>query len=516
MTAFKNIIRKTLAALTAAATLTAAITLSGCTSGGDSVLRLALSTSDGSTSADRTPSPWLNRSLPVNLMYRSLFISDSTLEKVSPDLALSYTLTDGGTRYAVELKDGLRWSDGAPLTADDVIFSVNLARESISLNPTYAAAFSYLSEVYAEGNCAVFVLKSPYRSFIYTLAQFAVLPEHCLRGADPLTLDANPFWLEPVTSGMYAFGSLAAGSYFTLVPNEHYEKTAPKIPEIHVSFVTDVQTAALAGECDLAVSNSTETVEALTADGRFTPYLTDTLFYKYLIFNIRGTDGKENTAMQNVAFRRALSEVFDRAAVAGIYPGSTPLTTGDPSDSTPAAFDVQKARDAVAASGYDLSRPLRLCYYSSDRTTEDLVSTLVHYLENAGLKTEVFLSNDGTRDLFITREYDIALKGKSAFSVDEWYSEYLSGDSLFSAVFGGTDVFDEAVGNLFQAQDSEGRRTALENLRSLEHEYCMKIPLFTVGTYVFVGERLVLPEGTEFGNPSYLSDVGFEKWEIRT
>lgn len=56
-------------------------------------------------------------------------------------------------------------------------------------------------------------------------------------------------------------------------------------------------------------------------------------------------------------------------------------------------------------------------------------------------------------------------------------------------------MFDEAVGNLFQAQDSEGRRTALENLRSLEHEYCMKIPLFTVGTYVFVGERLVLPEG---------------------
>lgn len=486
-----------------------------CSAKNEQTLRLCLSTADGSTSADRTPSPWLNRSLATNLMYRALFISDHTLENVKPDLAKSYTVTDSGTKYTVEMKEDLHWSDGEPITAEDVVFSVELARKSVSLNPIYAAAFAHITELHAEGNSVVFLLDTAYRPFIYALAQFAILPEHLLTGADPLALEADQFWLTPVTSGMYAFHELQAGSYFSLIPNPYYEGSAPKIAAVHVSFVTDVQTAALAGEADLVVSNSTETVEALSDDDRFTPYLTDTLFYKYLIFNIRGTDGKENTAMQNVAFRQAVANAFDRVALSKLYPGSTVLVTGDPSYKNVPEYDEESARQAIAASGYDLDRPLRLCYYSSDRTSEDLISTLTHYLESAGLDVEVFLSNDGTRDLFVTREYDIALKGKSAFSVDEWYSEYLSGDALFSAIYGGVSYFDEAIRSLEGAQDNAARSAALEELRTLEEKHMMKTPLFTVGTYVFVGDRVKLPDGVKFGNPSYMTDVNFAEWEVR-
>ena len=88
-------------------------------------------------------------------------------------------------------------------------------------------------------------------------------------------------------------------------------------------------------------------------------------------------------------------------------------------------FDAEKAKADLQAAGYDMSRTLKICYYNNDQTSIDLIQTVVHYLEQAGLTVEATLSNDGTTDLFTTRNYDIGFKGKSAFSIDEWYTDCL-------------------------------------------------------------------------------------------
>ena len=195
------------------------------------------------------------------------------------------------------------------------------------------------------------------------------------------------------------------------------------------------------------------------------------------------------------------------------------LNSGVP-DSHPAyngfsyTFDAEKAKADIAASGYDMSRPIRICYYNNDQTSIDLINTIVYYLEQAGLTVESTLSNDGTTDLFTTRQYDIGFKGKSSFSLDEWYSEYLSTDALFQNIWGGDTAFDEAIATYSAATTEEEKNAALKTLQDLEQEKLYKVPLFTVGNYVFTSSNVKIPEGVTFCNPLYSCDLDFANWEM--
>ena len=252
----------------------------------------------------------------------------------------------------------------------------------------------------------------------------------------------------------------------------------------------------------------------------FTAHEVDVLFYKYFIFNMKGIDGNENPAMQNVEVRKAIMEAIDRATLATLYPNANVLNSGVP-NSSPAyngfeyKFDAEKAKADLAASGYDMSRTLKICYYNNDQTSIDLINTVVYYLEQAGLKVEATLSNDGTTDLFTTRAYDIGFKGKSAFSIDEWYTEYMSSDGLFANIFGGDTDFDGLVADLSKAVDESSRNEVLKKLQDMEQEKVYKVPVFTVGTYIFTSNNVTIPSGVEFCNPLYMSDLDFANWEVK-
>ena len=480
---------------------------------------LKLTTGDGSTSDDKIPTPWYNRLLATNLMFRSLFLADSNLTNAQPDLADSYEISDDKLTYTITLKDGLKWSDGEELTAEDVKFSIETALKAATINSIYTSAFKNISDMSVDGNTITLTLSSPYASMIDVLAQFAILPEHCLKDADPLKLESDAFWTDPVCSGMYTLDELNVGNYFTLKRNENYEGEAPKIANVTCYFVSDYITAAQAGNADYVYGNAADMVEALEGMDNYTEHEVDVLFYKYFIFNMKGADGNVNEAMDNVEVRKALVEAIDRATLATLYPTAKVLNSGVPNDNEAYngfeyTFDAEKAKSDLEAAGYDMSRTLKICYYNNDQTSIDLINTVVYYLEQTGITVEATLSNDGTTDLFTTRDYDIGFKGKSAFSIDEWYTEYMSTDGLFSNIFGGGTEFDDLVADLFKATEEEERNTVLKELQDKEQEMVYKVPAFTVGTYVFTSDNVKIPDGVEFCNPLYMSDIDFAEWEI--
>ena len=482
-------------------------------------LKLSVTTGDGSTSDDKIPTPWYNRIMATNLMFRALFIADSDLTNPQPDLAESVEISEDSLVYTITMKEGLKWSDGEALTAEDVKWSIETALKAATVNSIYTSAFKNISDIAVDGNKITLTLSTPYAAMLDVLAQFAILPKHSLENADPLTMEADAFWTNPVTSGMYALDELNVGNYFTLKLNENYEGTAPKIKSIICYFVSDYITAAQAGNADYVFGNAADLVEALQGMPNYTTHEVDVLFYKYFLFNMKGIDGNENEAMQNVEVRKALIEAIDRATLATLYPTANVLNSGVPNsheayNGFEYAFDAEKAKADIAASGYDMSRTLKICYYNNDQTSIDLINTVVYYLEQAGLTVEATLSNDGTTDLFTTRAYDIGFKGKSAFSIDEWYTEYMSTDALFANVFGGTTEFDELVAELFKATDAEKRNEVLKQLQEKEQEAVYKVPAFTVGTYVFTSDKVILPEGVTFCNPLYMCDLDFANWEI--
>lgn len=482
-------------------------------------LNLAVTTGDGQSTDDKIPTPWYNRTFAANLMFRSLLVADSTLTKTSPDLAEKVEISEDGLTYTITMKDGLKWSDGEALTAEDVVWSIETVKKAAQVNPNYSTAFGYTTSVTADDNVVTMVLSTPYSAMMDVLAQFAILPKHCLENADPLSMESDPYWEKPVCSGMYCVDELNVGNYFTMKVNEYYEGTAPKIKKIQVSFVSDYVTAAQSGIADYVYGNDANLVNTLTAMDNYTGFQIDQLFYKYFIFNMKGVDGKENEAMQNVLVRKALMEAIDRASLANLYPSASVINGGVPNANDAYngfewKYDLEQAKADLAASGYDMNRTLRICYYNNDQTSVDLINTVVYYLEQLGLKVEATLSNDGTTDLFTTREYDIGFKGKSAFAMNEWYTEYLSTDGLFKNIFGGDDAFDALVADLMAATSTESRNEALKALQDKEQELVYKVPMFIVGTYVFVSDHVKLPEGVTFCNPFYSCDLDFANWEL--
>lgn len=506
------------AATTAAAA--AETTAAAAESTGDKALKLVLSTNDGSTKDDRVPTPWLNHNMATNLMWRSLLIADSSLTKTSPDLAESVEISDDGLTYTITMKEGLKWSDGEALDAEDVLWSIDAVMAATNKNSIYSAAFGKIEEKSAEGNVITMKLSAPYASMNDILAQFSILPKHALESADPATIDAADFWKNPVTSGYYMMDELNVGNYFTLKPNPNYEGTAPKIEKVTVAYVSDFLTAAQAGGADFLYGNASDLVEGMEGLGTYNAIPVDVLFYKYFIFNMKGIDGKENAAMQPIEVRQALIKAIDRATLAALYPSALVLNSGVPNahdafNGFEYAYDAEAAKAEIAASGYDMSRPLRICYYNNDQTSIDLINMVVYYLEQTGLKVEATLSNDGTTDLFTTREYDMGFKGKSSFSMEEWYSEYMSSDALFANIFGGDTSFDDAIAAYSAATTDAAKAEALTTLQALEQEKMYKVPVFTVGNYVFVSNGVSVPEGVAFCNPLYMCDIDFENWEVK-
>ena len=142
-------------------------------------------------------------------------------------LASSIRPNEDGSVWTVKLREGLQWSDGEPITNEDVIFTAELLK-----NPAVNSVFdSNLANVKVSENDKgqiVFELPSTYADFI-TALNFPIVPSHVLKDVDPQTLIENNFSNTPVTSGPFSFNAVQTTSQadekvYYLTSNPHYYK----------------------------------------------------------------------------------------------------------------------------------------------------------------------------------------------------------------------------------------------------------------------------------------------------
>lgn len=96
-----------------------------------------------STSPDKVEFPWYNLRLPCILMYRSLILANPAETEFTPDMA-EFEISPDGLIYTFEMKEGLKWSDGEPLTAEDVKWSVETALKAAQVTSTFTTCFNYI------------------------------------------------------------------------------------------------------------------------------------------------------------------------------------------------------------------------------------------------------------------------------------------------------------------------------------------------------------------------------------
>jgi peptide/nickel transport system substrate-binding protein len=226
-----------------------------------------------------------------------------------PDLAESWGVTPDGTVYNFTIRPNAVWQDGAPVTSDDVIFTVNLIKSSSLFPQDVKDLWNQIQITKLNDNNLQFTLPEPFAPFLDYMT-FGVLPKHILGTTDPAQLASSPFDINPVGSGPYKFDHLILNSGkitgVVLTVNDKYYGPAPYIQQVVFRYYPDSKSALDAynqGEV-LGVSQITNDVLASALTESNLSIYTSTLPQLSII--MLNLNNNQTPFLQNANVRHAL------------------------------------------------------------------------------------------------------------------------------------------------------------------------------------------------------------------
>ena len=170
------------------------------------------------------------------LIYSGLLRVDADGALV-PDLAKSYTITDDGRSYTFILRDDIVFHDNTKVTADDVIFTIERAKDPALKSPR-KANWDGVSVSKLDDKTIEFTLRQPYSPFIQNLT-LGILPKHIWKAATADDFAFSQYNVKPVGSGPYMLDTISytdsgIPSQYTLVSFKKYALGRPYIESIVV------------------------------------------------------------------------------------------------------------------------------------------------------------------------------------------------------------------------------------------------------------------------------------------
>lgn len=473
------------------------------------------------------------------ILYRPLIKYDPVSNEYKPDIAESWKASDDELTYTLDIKNGLKWSDGDDLTAEDVVFTIELLLKASTVDSIFpenllkiegAKAFQKgeaksISGISVKDDIVTIKLSEKTGLFKNILAQLLVMPKHKLADQDPLKIHQNEFWKNPVTSGMFKVKEVSAGNYIEFEQNPHYEGKKPIITKVISSFLNDSVAAIQDGQSYLHRATKVEEIEQLNQMTDLVQrFDVDVMYYRYFIMNLAGQKGEGNSLIADKKVREALMYAIDREGLGkSIFKGTvTTNNTGVPTGAKEYAkssetykYDKEKAKKMLEEAGFDFSRKFKITHYHTDQITTNFIAAVAQQLKEIGINVETFAttSNISTM-LYQTRDYDMALAGFSSFAYENWYGHYSSASSTFKNVLNADTSFDALIKKLYATSNENERTSVLAELQKLEQEKLFKLPMYTSTAYTYVSKKVQLPSNLKFGNPWYYNDLHFEEWKI--
>lgn len=232
-----------------------------------------------------------------------MVVANGDLTEFTPQLADSAEISEDGTEVALHMRDGITWHDGEEITAEDVKFTLELAAQVPALHSVFSATLSRLEgyQDFVDGNAddisgiqidgADITLKfaelDP--NVMLTLSQLPPLPKHLLEDADPLQIQQDPYFQEPVGSGPYKVKEVRMGDYTVFEGFDDYWDGAPVIDtvEMYASGESDPNLVKNieAGTVDYAYTKSVEDASAIEAAPGVSVESVDVMYTRLLFVN---------------------------------------------------------------------------------------------------------------------------------------------------------------------------------------------------------------------------------------
>jgi peptide/nickel transport system substrate-binding protein/oligopeptide transport system substrate-binding protein len=349
--------------------------------------------------------------------------------KVEPNLATRWDVSDDGLTYTFHLRDGVKFSDGSPLTARTVVASWRraLAPETKSgaasfLFPIKGAkefnggTVKSVAGLAAPNDSTVIVtLSQPLAIFTKMLAMpvASIVPEH---------VPAN-FGEHPIGTGPWKLAEWKHDDYLLFDRNPNYFGGAPKTPRLRARIIAEPSTAVAEFESsnvDVLEIPASEAQDWLEDESR-SPMLKSTPSLELVYIGINTTRGPltDPRVRQAINYAIDIPRIIERLVggrgtrAAGVIP---PALGGYDSTRAPYPYDPAKAKALLAAAGHANGIDLEL-WASMDPIYQRVAQTIQAYLNAVGIRTKIVQRESaGARAA--------ARKGETDMILKDWYAEY--------------------------------------------------------------------------------------------
>lgn len=445
--------------------------------------------------------------------------------------------TDDNLTFTIKIKDDAVWSDGEPVTADDVIFTILRMTSPEVANPNFDFSMfkGFESGTSPEGAESVdglvkvddktlqFVANSPMslNTFINNCCVWiCVLPSHVLKGVPADQLVSYDWFQHPdVVDGPYILDDYDSAHYISYHANENYFLGAPKISKMNIRIVdpSEILPQLQAGEidfvppatCSIPITDQ-EAVENL--DGYTSPW-TDPITNEMTFFN--------TTKVTDARVRKAFVMAIDRQMlVDSLLSGHGEVTDGFVMKSSPLyddsketiPYDPDGAKELLSEAGWDSSTVLQYYVSSGDDTAVKAAQVIQQELSEVGISINIntvdfdtLMSVGGTDDVDVfSVQYTIT---PNDFYADELGLVDTEGTSWTG---GWTDPdVDAALQNTQTATDD----TELAGYyKEIDDKMISDVPMFSMyfqSNLGVVSNRLQNAEPTLYGAYDNIQD-----WEI--
>lgn len=475
----------------------------------------------------------------VQLIYSGLLKYDSRGSLVN-NLAESYEISPDQKIYTFHIKQNIKWHDGEPLTASDVLFTINAVQDPAYKSPLRQSWQGI--EVSQKDEYAIeFVLENPYFGFLNNLT-LGILPKHAWENISPEKFSLADSNLHPVGSGPYQFFDFQKDSggnilSFTLRSFRDYFEGQPYIPEITFNFYPDdesIVTAYDKKEISGMGNVTAEKISAIKSPKSTRVYELNVPHYFALFLNrsksVPLADDKVREALAYGVDRREIIEKILNGKGTAVYSPFMPQMNGYGNDISKYDFSVDKAREILEEDGWKLDgdetarakNDVKLEFEIFTLDNPQLMQTADILRDQWGkigadVRVNVLSVSDLQQKIIRPREYNSLLFGQAvSFSPDPysfWHSSQKKDPGLNLSLFDDKKA-DELLDKARQEPDGEKRAEYYKEFQKIVVEEVPAIFLYSPSYLYPVSQKVQGISAQNVNAPSWrFGDVN--DWYIK-
>jgi len=344
------------------------------------------------------------------LIFQMLLRSDETGTKLVPDLAESWEASDDRLAYTFHLRKAAAFSDGSPVKASDVKFSIN--RMATAEGSPWASMFPKMQIETPDDNTVVFKLAQPWGPFLEDISVHGtcVLPEVYFK-----QVGDKAFGDKPMGSGPFQLVEWAKGDRIVMRRNPHFwDPSRPYLDEVQLLVLADDNIRMLkvqTGEIDIASDVPYNQIDKLSAMPNLSVQLNPYYRIDWVQFN------EKVDKFQDAKVRQAINWAVDKQGIIqsilfghGEVPTTfLPKMRDADTQTAPYGYDVAKAKVLMTESKFPDGFKAKLTVVSGDTIGQQVAIIVKSQLAAIGIDIEILQLENATQyGQLATGEYEMA------------------------------------------------------------------------------------------------------------